>query len=84
VSRICHTNPEVRDTLRALLTHILSSHPQQALWSLVAVSKSTFVARKEAAFEVINAAKKVAVKRGVKKDVFDRVRLTGSLVRFLS
>lgn len=41
LSRICHPNPVVSQNLEVIIVKVVSAHPQQALWSLMAVTKST-------------------------------------------
>ena len=40
LSRICHPNQEVFNTMEAILSSVLSKYPQQALWSMMAVTRS--------------------------------------------
>lgn len=58
VSRICHQNEEVVRLVKHIITSVLKQYPQQGLWIMAAVSKSTVPSRKEAASEIIQAAKK--------------------------
>ncbi|PON40311.1 Coatomer beta subunit [Trema orientale] len=58
VSRICHQNEEVVRLVKHIITSVLRQYPQQALWIMAAVSKSTVPSRKEAAAEIIQAARK--------------------------
>ncbi|KAK9858036.1 hypothetical protein WJX84_006124 [Apatococcus fuscideae] len=58
ISRICHQNIEVQKATRQIITRITQAYPQQALWALAAVNKSTVYARREAASEIITSAKK--------------------------
>ena len=58
VSRICHQNDEVVRLVKHIITSVLRQYPQQALWIMAAVSKSTVPSRKEAATEIIQAARK--------------------------
>eukprot|EP00897_Mesotaenium_endlicherianum_P000569 jgi/Mesen1/10512/ME000083S10013 len=57
VSRICHQNEEVVKLLKDIIHKVLKTHPQQAMWSMAAVSKSTLAARREAAADIINRAR---------------------------
>ncbi|KAF8469032.1 hypothetical protein BDZ91DRAFT_776018 [Kalaharituber pfeilii] len=41
LSRICHQNQTVYHYLEIIIAKVVSTHPQQALWSLMAVLKST-------------------------------------------
>ncbi|KAM6558479.1 hypothetical protein CsatA_027718 [Cannabis sativa] len=58
VSRICHQNEEVVRLVKHIITSVLRQYPQQALWVMAAVSKSTVPSRKEAAAEIIQSARK--------------------------
>ncbi|KAI9796181.1 MAG: hypothetical protein M1825_000866 [Sarcosagium campestre] len=41
VARICHPNNEVFAILKQIIVKVVSTHPQQALWTLLAVVKSS-------------------------------------------
>ncbi|XP_077246738.1 ataxia telangiectasia-mutated and RAD3-like protein isoform X3 [Tasmannia lanceolata] len=58
VSRICHQNEEIVRLVKHIITSVLQEYPQQALWIMAAVSKSTVAARRDAAAEIIQAARK--------------------------
>ncbi|KAK3131306.1 hypothetical protein QOZ80_6BG0504770 [Eleusine coracana subsp. coracana] len=58
ISRICHRNGDVVRIVKYIVTSILREYPQQALWMMAAVSKSTVAARRDAAAEILQAAKK--------------------------
>ncbi|WOK94665.1 serine/threonine-protein kinase ATR isoform X1 [Canna indica] len=58
ISRICHQNEEIVRIVKHIITSVIQEYPQQALWMMAAVSKSTVAARREAAAEIIQAAKK--------------------------
>lgn len=58
VSRICHQNDEIVRLVKHIITSVLRQYPQQALWIMAAVSKSTVPSRREAAAEIIQAARK--------------------------
>ncbi|XP_020579052.1 serine/threonine-protein kinase ATR [Phalaenopsis equestris] len=58
VSRICHQNEETVKIVKHIITSVLQEYPQQALWMMAAVSKSTVAARRDAASEIIQAARK--------------------------
>lgn len=58
VSRICHQNEEIVRLVKLIITSVLRQYPQQALWVMAAVSKSTVSSRREAAAEIIQAARK--------------------------
>lgn len=58
VSRICHQNEETVRIVKHIITSVLQEYPQQALWMMAAVSKSAVTARRAAAAEIIQAARK--------------------------
>ncbi|XP_023529566.1 serine/threonine-protein kinase ATR [Cucurbita pepo subsp. pepo] len=58
VSRICHQNEETVRLVKHIITSVVRQYPQQALWIMAAVSKSTVPSRREAAMEIIQSAKK--------------------------
>lgn len=58
VSRICHQNEEIVRVVKHIITSVLRQYPQQGLWIMAAVSKSTVPSRREAAAEIIQAARK--------------------------
>lgn len=57
ISRISHPNPEVWKIMSSVLTKIVSTHPSQALWSLLAVVKATDPVRVARGQEIINRLK---------------------------
>lgn len=63
ISRICHQNGEVVRVVRYIIQSVLQAYPQQALWMMAAVSKSTVSARREAAAQILKLAKKGCGKR---------------------
>ncbi|KAG8655799.1 hypothetical protein MANES_04G069900v8 [Manihot esculenta] len=58
VSRVCHQNEEIVKLVKRIITSVLRQYPQQALWIMAAVSKSTVPSRREAAAAIIQEAKK--------------------------
>ncbi|XP_024312541.1 serine/threonine-protein kinase ATR [Brachypodium distachyon] len=58
ISRICHQNAEVVKSVKRIITSVLQAYPQQALWMMAALSKSTVSARRDAAAEILQSAKK--------------------------
>ncbi|XP_075094243.1 serine/threonine-protein kinase ATR-like isoform X1 [Nicotiana tabacum] len=65
VSRICHQNEEIVRLVKYIITSVLQIYPQQALWMMAAVTKSTVPSRREAAAEIINAARRKSNEAGV-------------------
>ncbi|ESQ47406.1 hypothetical protein EUTSA_v10027615mg [Eutrema salsugineum] len=58
VSRICHQNGEIVQMVKNIIISVLHQFPQQGLWIMAGVSKSTIPARREAAAEIIQGARK--------------------------
>ncbi|XP_021286556.1 serine/threonine-protein kinase ATR isoform X2 [Herrania umbratica] len=58
VSRICHQNEEIVKLVKSIIISVVRQYPQQSLWIMAAVSKSTVPSRREAAAEIIQAARK--------------------------
>eukprot|EP00878_Enallax_costatus_P022474 GHUV01023843.1.p1 GENE.GHUV01023843.1~~GHUV01023843.1.p1 ORF type:complete len:1333 (+),score=447.74 GHUV01023843.1:514-3999(+) len=57
-SRLCHQERDVQEFIQTLLGSIVDHFPQQALWSMTVVVKSTVRARQEIASAVIAAARR--------------------------
>ncbi|KAK9914842.1 hypothetical protein WJX75_001188 [Coccomyxa subellipsoidea] len=58
ISRICHPHLETQRITQHILTRVTSAYPQQTLWALASVSKSTVYARQDAAASILNSAKR--------------------------
>ncbi|KAE8671371.1 Serine/threonine-protein kinase ATR [Hibiscus syriacus] len=58
VSRICHQNEDIVKLVKNIIISVVRKYPQQALWIMAAVSKSTVPSRREAAAEIIQVARK--------------------------
>ncbi|KAL9238429.1 hypothetical protein vseg_012850 [Gypsophila vaccaria] len=70
VSRICHQNEEVVRLVKHIITSVLRQYPQQALWLMAAVSKSAVASRKQAAAEILQAARKGSSMDASRSDLF--------------
>src|SRR5436305_9633481 len=57
VARICHQNAEVSKYLVHIIVKVVSSYPQQGLWPLLAMHKSTKADRASWANRCINGIK---------------------------
>lgn len=80
ISRICHQQRGVQDVIQAIIARVTEAYPQQALWSLAAVSKSTLRNRQAAASNIILAAKQRADEPD--KRLFDQfARLCDQLIK---
>lgn len=53
VSRICHPNPEVYTILKKIMISLIKVFPQQSLWMLLAVYKSTYEIRVKRCKEIL-------------------------------
>ena len=72
VSRICHQSNAVVTILKNIISEVLRTNPQQALWTMAAVSKSTLRARNAVANEIINRARN-AVRTPEERMTFEQV-----------
>ncbi|KAK4772042.1 hypothetical protein SAY86_013817 [Trapa natans] len=72
VSRIGHDNEETVQIVKHIITSVLREYPQQALWTMAAVTKSTVPSRREAAEEIIKAAKKDFPQGSNGKEIFSQ------------
>ncbi|KAG7176083.1 serine/threonine-protein kinase atr-like [Homarus americanus] len=59
ISRICHSNNSVFIQLCKIIATMLSSFPQQAMWHMIAVSKSSYHMRVRRCIEIFEAAKRM-------------------------
>ena len=57
MSRICHPDTEVSKILKALIGRCLQEYPQQAMWGMMAVSRSADAQRKARCQEILSAAR---------------------------
>ena len=57
ISRISHPHPKVYEVLATIISKIVSTHPSQALWSVLAVAKATLPERAKRGTEIINKLK---------------------------
>ncbi|KAL9254687.1 Serine/threonine-protein kinase ATR-like protein [Drosera capensis] len=58
VSRICHHNEEIVSLVKHIIISVVHQYPQQSLWIMAAVSKSSVPSRREAAAEIIQGARR--------------------------
>mmetsp|Transcript_10928 Transcript_10928/g.67521 ORF Transcript_10928/g.67521 Transcript_10928/m.67521 type:complete len:2630 (+) Transcript_10928:210-8099(+) len=66
-SHIAHINPDVQKITAHIIGKVLQCYPQQTLWALVAMTKSTVSQRKSSATEIIAIGKKHATTTEGKK-----------------
>ncbi|MCO5595170.1 hypothetical protein L7F22_049209 [Adiantum nelumboides] len=81
VSRICHQNEEVVHLVKHIIVTVLQAYPQQSLWTMAAVSKSTVAERCSAAAEILKLAKN-GLRQETDKDLFSQfIALIDQLIR---
>ncbi|KAL2537811.1 Serine/threonine-protein kinase ATR [Forsythia ovata] len=81
VSRICHQNEETVRLVKHIITSVLRRYPQQALWTMAAVTKSTVPTRREAAAEIIQAARRGSSQGGSNSMFMQFATLVDHLIR---
>lgn len=85
ISRICHQNADVVRMVKCIITSILREYPQQALWMMAAVSNSTVLARRDAAAEILQSAKKGCRRGNPNSALFSQfTNLIGHLIKLCS
>nr|XP_022332154.1 serine/threonine-protein kinase ATR-like isoform X2 [Crassostrea virginica] len=57
ISRICHVEPEVFQKLKDLIARIFVSFPQQSIWMMMAISKSSYPVRKQRCQDIFATVK---------------------------
>ncbi|KAI5062158.1 hypothetical protein GOP47_0022697, partial [Adiantum capillus-veneris] len=81
VSRICHQNEDVVHLVKHIIVAVLQAYPQQSLWTMAAVSKSTVAERCSAAAEILKLAKN-GLRQEMNKDLFSQfIALIDQLIR---
>lgn len=81
VSRICHQNDETVRLVKHIITSVLQMYPQQALWTMAAVTKSTVSSRRDAAAEIIQAARRGSAQGGFNSMYVQFATLVDHLIR---
>lgn len=81
VSRICHQNDETVRLVKHIITSVLQMYPQQALWTMAAVTKSTVSSRRDAAAEIIQAARRGSAQGGINSMYVQFATLVDHLIR---
>ncbi|GFP89089.1 serine/threonine-protein kinase atr [Phtheirospermum japonicum] len=79
--RICHQNEETVRLVKHIITSVLQQYPQQALWTMAAVTKSTVQSRRDAAAEIIQAAKRGTSQGGPNSMFVQFASLVDHLIR---
>ncbi|XP_048190897.1 serine/threonine-protein kinase ATR isoform X2 [Perognathus longimembris pacificus] len=78
ISRICHSSHDVFVVLMEIIAKVFLSYPQQAMWLITAVSKSSYPMRVNRCKEILNKA--INMKKTLEKFVGDSTRLTDKLL----
>ncbi|OXB83105.1 UNVERIFIED_CONTAM: hypothetical protein H355_016669 [Colinus virginianus] len=78
ISRICHSHDEVFAVLMVIVAKVFLAYPQQAMWMMTAVSKSSYPMRVNRCKEILNKA--INMKESLGKFVGDATRLTDKLL----
>ncbi|KAL4227217.1 hypothetical protein ACF0H5_012662 [Mactra antiquata] len=77
-SRICHAHPDVFAQLKAIIARLVVSYPRQALWLLMAVSKSSYQMRAKRCQEIFATARDMD--SSLTKVIQDYIKLTERLL----
>jgi serine/threonine-protein kinase ATR len=83
VSRICHPNPTVHSTIESMIVAVLVVYPQQTLWNLVAVAKSTLSERAQRINQIFKRIQADISSRRTDPNLIERIRFVGSLTDHL-
>ncbi|XP_068136880.1 serine/threonine-protein kinase ATR isoform X2 [Hyperolius riggenbachi] len=78
ISRICHSHHEVFAVLMEIVAKVFVAYPQQAMWMMTAVSKSSYPMRVNRCREILNKA--IKMKPALEKFIDDATRLTDKLL----
>ncbi|XP_014733404.1 PREDICTED: serine/threonine-protein kinase ATR isoform X1 [Sturnus vulgaris] len=78
ISRICHSHDEVFAVLMVIVAKVFLAYPQQAMWMMTAVSKSSYPMRVNRCKEILNRA--IHMKESLGKFIGDATRLTDKLL----
>ncbi|XP_077973819.1 serine/threonine-protein kinase ATR-like isoform X2 [Styela clava] len=78
VSRICHQHLPTFEELKQVVAKVICAYPQQALWTMMAISKSSFPQRAQRCKEIFDVAE--ARDRKLGKLLSDATRLTEKLL----
>jgi serine/threonine-protein kinase ATR len=78
ISRICHPNSDVFTHIQSIILNLIKHYPQQSLWMMMAVSKSTHKDRQTRCQRILTEAKKSNT--GLEVLINDMMRLTERLL----
>uniref|UniRef100_A0A3B4Z4L9 Serine/threonine-protein kinase ATR n=1 Tax=Stegastes partitus TaxID=144197 RepID=A0A3B4Z4L9_9TELE len=78
ISRVCHSSDEVFTVLMTIVAKVFLAYPQQAMWLMTAVSKSSYPMRKNRCNQILKKA--ISLKSSLEKFIGDANRLTDKLL----
>ncbi|XP_061551565.1 serine/threonine-protein kinase ATR [Phycodurus eques] len=78
ISRVCHSSDDVFTVLMTIVAKVFLAYPQQAMWLMTAVSKSSYPTRMNRCNQILKKA--ISLKQSLDKFVCDANRLTDKLV----
>ncbi|CAB1433197.1 unnamed protein product [Pleuronectes platessa] len=78
ISRVCHSSDEVFTVLIAIVAKVFLAYPQQAMWLMTAVSKSSYPMRMNRCNQILKKA--ISLKKSLEKFIGDANRLTDKLL----
>ncbi|KAK5917220.1 hypothetical protein CgunFtcFv8_012127 [Champsocephalus gunnari] len=78
ISRVCHSSDEVFTVLMTIVAKVFLKYPQQAMWLMTAVSKSSYPMRMNRCNQILKKA--ISLKQALEKFIGDANRLTDKLL----
>ncbi|XP_068194787.1 serine/threonine-protein kinase ATR [Antennarius striatus] len=78
ISRVCHSSDDVFNVLMAIVAKVFLAYPQQAMWLMTAVSKSSYPMRMNRCNQILKKA--INLKQSLEKFIGDANRLTDKLL----
>uniref|UniRef100_UPI0037E75C66 serine/threonine-protein kinase ATR n=1 Tax=Semicossyphus pulcher TaxID=241346 RepID=UPI0037E75C66 len=78
ISRVCHSSDEVFSVLMTIVAKVFLAYPQQAMWLMTAVSKSSYPMRMNRCNQILKKA--ISLKPSLEKFIGDANRLTDKLL----
>uniref|UniRef100_M4A4B4 Serine/threonine-protein kinase ATR n=1 Tax=Xiphophorus maculatus TaxID=8083 RepID=M4A4B4_XIPMA len=78
ISRVCHSSDEVFKVLMKIVAKVFLAYPQQAMWLMTAVSKSSYPMRMNRCNQILKNA--ISLKKPLEKFIGDANRLTDKLL----
>ncbi|XP_071354256.1 serine/threonine-protein kinase ATR [Trachinotus anak] len=78
ISRVCHSSDEVFNVLMTIVAKVYLAYPQQAMWLMTAVSKSSYTMRMNRCNQILKKA--ISLKPSLEKFIGDANRLSDKLL----